>query len=145
MILRLTSGEQTTKFPAHSAIFEWWKMLVSQNSKLKTQFSCFKTCLVWVSSVFPVLSCHASLLSVVWWSKLAVRETYISRSMNQVSWMGSQKIFLGRSLVKITPSTKWILCHTIYITQGSISSFLSCDRHINLNAIFFYNSIYRFY
>ena len=89
-------------------------------AKLETQFSCFKTCLVWVSSVFPVLSCHASLLSIVWWSKLAVRETYILRSMNQVSWMGSQKIFLGRSLVKITPSTKWILCHTIYITQVSI-------------------------
>ena len=53
-------------------------------SKLKTQFSCFKTRLVWVSSVFPILSCHASFLSIVWWSKSAVRETYISRSVNQV-------------------------------------------------------------
>ena len=43
-------------------------------SKLKTQFSCFKTRLVWVSSVFPVLSCHATLLSIVWWSKSAVIE-----------------------------------------------------------------------
>ena len=43
-------------------------------SKLKTQFCCFKTRLVWVSSVFPVLSCHATLLSIVWWSKSAVIE-----------------------------------------------------------------------
>ena len=37
------------------------------------------------------------------------------------------------------------VCHTIYITKVSISSFLSCDRHINFNTIFFYDSIYRFY
>ena len=138
MILRLTSGEQTTKFSAHSAIFEWWKMLVSQNSKLS--FPVSKLALFESRVFFPFcLVMHRSLALCdgqnQLWGRLRFRE----------AWIKSQKIFLGSGLVKITPSTKWILYQTIYITQVSISSFLSCDRRINLNTIFFYDSIYRFY
>ena len=42
MILRLTSGEQTTKFPAHSALLKWQRKTFDRRSQAKKYFCQWK-------------------------------------------------------------------------------------------------------